>query len=1465
MLRGIDVALKVRDGGPDWALTGVERDPTQLARASVTIPGLDGQSLKVYLPAVLAATPADGNAWLLTQGATDHGASIVAVNAPPSQNGIILNTGRTTEPTLNQIVAAFKAWRQGGAAVWTDADLELTGDGTALLDQANMPSLLRFAGGGAQSDAIRAVTDATAKTITVHYHPDDTLAEIVAGINESRDVEATLLHATDGATMPEETGFSRPFGYGKLAGGISAAADLLQTGLSAGERKGLEIGLTIPGSGADWSLRGRQRQLAVRASAVLGTGANTVTITLPETLVDPAGGNNWTVGLVASGTAQVAANVGADVQNRIRIYVSNTGITLDQIKSLIVAASVLTVDDIVVAGAGGTIIPRPSSEQITNFSGGIAEEPLEAAADRAAKTYTIEYDAGDTLQEIADEINAGDDAKATLISGSDAAAAGETVPFTRPFEGRRGGRGPQGEPGEPGDDGEPIEGRVLNIDPSGANNRTIQLPANARTYDHGIIEWTDSGQYVEMSFDVGSLPTTGSRTFRSGGSRRATYTAATNAFTLNGGSFSGGHLYDAGTGGEGGGGGSGGEVVGGAGVDQAARDAAEAADAKASTALQNAALNEGHIVELLARRRTRLVYTAGVNSAGALAAIDTSQGDIYVASIRGTSGTGLPWADNDGIQRTSGDVVLWSGTAWVEINEGIERINRLTGLRVTDVADATGMQAQIASQFKDARFVRITADFTLVGVTYKTGDILVYDTENSVHQLIYRRRPIPEKAADADIDAESDDSDYVTVAGVFRAIARKVKAASSAVAGIVSLANRTPLGPGTSGEAGSDTSVSRADHRHPLPTLNQLNTQLAGRILPALPAEGSRDNKVPKFDGNTLGWEPDATASGGSGLDQAAVDARVAAGVADWAEEGDVTAIPASKLANAPAGEIADDSIAYAKALATTAAQKLGWRAKLGSASISVGATLPAVAEQNEGDIRILSQDVASGLSYGDISAPASTLTSASTADVFQVWTLRGSKQWVRLGNLHVRPADWATEGNNDAIPSSKLTNAGGGGSSELTPVIVPSTTTAIAFGIHGQSTWPPGMSREGGVSGTTYWRDYRDLHGLQFIIDSATVTADINVNMADLRSLNDATGGRDETKSRLFEIINYRSQGGITFSGGGISNIRPSGARLEPGYKGLVSLTPWKVSNWLLSLGAFTPLTSDAAIATAVSNALPPFFGIDLLPAGIEGGALADDYPDHIDVVFTERQTSKTITGVTLHMAGQRLALNAATPVSGINDPFELHGILRFDVAGATKRNLARVVTDDATMRFLLGLVTITFSDGSTHLHNVAWAIRNASFGPHPESWAARGNADAIPAGKLANAPAAPFSPSLVHSGSVDLFASRTVDLGFDWPEDAEYLAIQTSLGGTGSNDEQIRIIRNPRKGETMLSTLPVTAVAVGGTIKGNRSQNIGIAVRHGVSSTQAIYFGRTAANRATAQSSTDPADPMPLVVARI
>lgn len=56
---------------------------------------------------------------------------------------------------------------------------------------------------------------------------------------------------------------------------------------------------------------------------------------------------------------------------------------------------------------------------------------------------------------------------------------------------------------------------------------------------------------------------------------------------------------------------------------------------------------------------------------------------------------------------------------------------------------------------------------------------------------------IPAKATNTDVDGETDDAKYTTVAKVFRAIARKVKAATTSVAGIIEIATQAEADAGT--------------------------------------------------------------------------------------------------------------------------------------------------------------------------------------------------------------------------------------------------------------------------------------------------------------------------------------------------------------------------------------------------------------------------------------------------------------------------------------------------------------------------------------------------------------------------------------------------------------------------------------------------------------------------------------------
>ena len=131
--------------------------------------------------------------------------------------------------------------------------------------------------------------------------------------------------------------------------------------------------------------------------------------------------------------------------------------------------------------------------------------------------------------------------------------------------------------------------------------------------------------------------------------------------------------------------------------------------------------------------------------------------------------------------------------------------------------------------------------------------------------------------------------------------------------------------------------------------------------------------------------------------------------------------------------------------------------------------------------------------------------------------------------------------------------------------------------------------------------------------------------------------------------------------------------------------------------------IRTDAEIAAVARTILPPFLDIQPLPAGISGTA----FPDHVDLVFTERMTTKTITDVVLRLGGQQLTLDSGTPVSGI-DATEAQGILRFGISGTHKTALA---TAAATARFLACEVVTTYSDGTTHQFDFPFLVNNAAF----------------------------------------------------------------------------------------------------------------------------------------------------------
>ena len=101
--------------------------------------------------------------------------------------------------------------------------------------------------------------------------------------------------------------------------------------------------------------------------------------------------------------------------------------------------------------------------------------------------------------------------------------------------------------------------------------------------------------------------------------------------------------------------------------------------------------------------------------------------------------------------------------------------------------------------------------------------------------------------------------------------------------------------------------------------------------------------------------------------------------------------------------------------------------------------------------------------------------------------------------------------------------------------VEVPSTATAMSFGIEGQGSAPASLP---GLSGTTYWYDYRQAHGKLFRVQGGS--ANFNAVLADLIEINNG-GFRDALAGSVFLFQNDKSAGNINFTGGGIADIRPT------------------------------------------------------------------------------------------------------------------------------------------------------------------------------------------------------------------------------------------------------------------------------------------------------------------------------------
>ena len=170
------------------------------------------------------------------------------------------------------------------------------------------------------------------------------------------------------------------------------------------------------------------------------------------------------------------------------------------------------------------------------------------------------------------------------------------------------------------------------------------------------------------------------------------------------------------------------------------------------------------------------------------------------------------------------------------------------------------------------------------------------------------------------------------------------------------------------------------------------------------------------------------------------------------------------------------------------------------------------------------------------------------------------------------------------------MTNAPGG-SGEAAGIFdvieIPDAATSMSLGIAGRNTAPAAIADSGTLVGTTFWVDYRQMAGHSFVVSN--IAANFNVHLADLISISQEGVRSDFDDEHFMFVQNNDNEFSVTFSGGGIADIRPSasegGATVLPGYSGRVALRAHQTNRYSLSVNSFKPGAeelADGSITTA-------------------------------------------------------------------------------------------------------------------------------------------------------------------------------------------------------------------------------------------------------------------------------------------
>ena len=207
---------------------------------------------------------------------------------------------------------------------------------------------------------------------------------------------------------------------------------------------------------------------------------------------------------------------------------------------------------------------------------------------------------------------------------------------------------------------------------------------------------------------------------------------------------------------------------------------------------------------------------------------------------------------------------------------------------------------------------------------------------------------------------------------------------------------------------------------------------------------------------------------------------------------------------------------------------------------------------------------------------------------------------------------------------------------------------------------------------------------------------------------------------------------------GGGINELR---GRTNPEFIDFGEQDEW-------------PATRGEVASTAnaeIQKALAPYSTIELHPPGIADKTV----PTSISATFVDKQTPKTVTGITLLVKGQQWALSAATPIGNIEAGVDEGGVLQFSIQQNVADQIGNSINNaDESITFAF---TFTYSDGTNEVHRVPFLVQNPAFQPPaaPTSGLSAAQVDAriqapARAGNAARWDKAKLPADTVYSGNV-------------------------------------------------------------------------------------------------------------------